>query len=248
MAERAGTERVGTERVGTERRERLDRDRVLRAAVALADEHGIDAVSMRRLAQVLGVVPMALYKHVAHKDALLDGMVDAVLGEIAPPDGSLGWADAVRGRILSARDVMLRHPWARRVMESRAAPTPVVLGYMDSTIGTFLAGGLSVDLVHHVMHALGSRIFGFTQELFETSPGAAPEVLDPQAQAATMQQMAAYFPNVVATATSRPHDAGSVVGSGCDDQFEFEFGLDLLLAGVERLHRRGWSSGAGVPR
>ncbi|GEA89777.1 TetR/AcrR family transcriptional regulator [Cellulomonas cellasea] len=226
------------------RRERLDRDRVLRTAVALADEHGIDAVSMRRLAQVLGVVPMALYKHVAHKDALLDGMVDAVLAEIDPPDPALGWADAVRGRILSAREVMLRHPWARRVMESRAAPTPVVLAYMDSTIGTFLAGGLSVDLVHHVMHALGSRIFGFTQELYDNAPGPTPDelaALGPEALAA-MQQTAAMFPNVVAVATSRPHDPGSVVGSGCDDEFEFEFGLDLLLGGVERLHRRGWSS------
>lgn len=237
------------DRADVARRERLDRDRVLRTAVALADEHGIDAVSMRRLAQELGVVPMALYKHVAHKDALLDGMVDAVLAEIDPPDAALTWADAVHGRILSAREVMLRHPWARRVMESRAAPTPVVLAYMDSTIGTFLAGGLSVDLVHHVMHALGSRIFGFTQELYDTAPGPTPDelaALGPEAQAA-MQQMAAMFPNVVTVATSRPHDPGSVVGAGCDDRFEFEFGLDLLLAGVERLHRRGWSSSGGSP-
>lgn len=237
------------ERTDATRRERLDRDRVLRAAVALADEDGIDAVSMRRLAQVLGVVPMALYKHVAHKDALLDGMVDAVLGEIDPPDPTVGWAEAVRARILSAREVMLRHAWARRVMESRAAPTPVVLAYMDSTIGTFLAGGLSVDLVHHAMHALGSRIFGFTQELYDTAPGPTPEelaALGPEAQAA-MQQLAVMFPNVVTVATSRPHDPGSVVGPGCDDRFEFEFGLDLLLGGVERLHRRGWSSSGAVP-
>lgn len=231
-----------TEQADTARRERLDRDRVLRTAVALADEHGLDAVSMRRLAQVLGVVPMALYKHVAHKDALLDGMVDAVLAEVDAPDPHLDWADAVRARILSAREVMLRHPWARRVMESRGAPTPVVLAYMDSTIGTFLAGGLSVDLVHHVMHALGSRIFGFTQELYGTSRGPAAEPGDPETRAAMLQQLAAMFPNVVATATSRPHDPGSVVGAGCDDRFEFEFGLDLLLGGVERLHRERWTS------
>lgn len=229
------------------RRERLDRERVLQAAVTLADEQGIDAVSMRRLAQELGVVPMALYKHVAHKDALLDGMVDAVLGEIDPPDPDADWVEAVRGRVLSAREVMLRHPWARRVMETRAAPTPVVLAYMDSTIGTFLAGGLSIDLVHHVMHALGSRIFGFTQELYETSPAPAAAGLGPEAQA-MMRQISAMFPNVVAVATSRPHDPGSVVGPGCDDRFEFEFGLDLLLGGVERLHRRGWTSAGGVTR
>jgi len=219
------------------RREHLNRDRVLRTAVALADEAGVDAVSMRKLAQRLGVVPMALYKHVANKDELLDGMVDAVVAEIDPPDARLGWQVAVRRRILSAREVLLRHPWARRVMESKTAPTPVVLAYMDSTIAMFLAGGLSVDLTHHVMHALGSRIFGFTQELYDNAPST-----DPDLQAAMARHLADTYPNIVAIATSRPHDPGTVVGSGCDDQFEFEFGLDLLLAGVERLHRQGWSS------
>ena len=101
----------------------LNRDRVLAGAVALADEAGIGAVSMRRLAQHLGVVPMALYKHVADKDELLDGMVDVVLAEIAPPDPSLGWKDAVRQRLLSARRAVLRHPWARQAIESRTRRT-----------------------------------------------------------------------------------------------------------------------------
>jgi AcrR family transcriptional regulator len=215
----------------------LSRDRVLRVAVALADEAGIDAVSMRRLAQELGVVPMALYKHVANKDALLDAMVDVVLGEIEPPDPGLDWRSAIRQRILSARQALLRHPWARRALEVQAAPTPVVLAYLDSTIGTFLAGGLSVDLTHHAMHALGSRIFGFTQELHQDS-----HVPDPEAFAAAAVQMAEVFPNIVTVATSRPHDEQSVVGPGCDDQFEFEFALDLLLDGFDRLHRQGWSS------
>jgi len=217
------------------RREQLNRDRVLAAAVALADAEGVDAVSMRGLAQRLGVVPMALYKHVANKDELLDGMIDAVIGEIKPPVSEVDWRITVRHRILSARTVLLRHPWARRAMDSKTTPTPIVLAYMDSTIGMFLAGGLSVDLVHHVMHALGSRIFGFTQELYETAPAAEvpPEVA---------RFMAAQFPNIVAVATSRPHDPGSVVGPGCDDQFEFEFTLDLFLDGVERLHRNGWHS------
>jgi len=217
------------------RREQLNRDRVLAAAVALADAEGVDAVSMRGLAQRLGVVPMALYKHVANKDELLDGMIDAVVGEIEPPVSEVDWRTTVRRRILSARTVLLRHPWARRAMESKTTPTPIVLAYMDSTIGMFLAGGLSVDLVHHVMHALGSRVFGFTQELYETTPAAEvpPEVA---------RFMAAQFPNIVAVATSRPHDPGSVVGPGCDDQFEFEFTLDLFLDGVERLHRNDWHS------
>lgn len=221
----------------SEHREPLNRGRVLRAAVALADEAGLEAISMRKLAQSLGVVPMALYKHVANKDELLAGLVDAVLGEIEPAREGPDWVANVRRRILSARAVMLRHPWARRVMEAQAAPTPVVLAHMDSTIRMFLAGGLSVDLVHHVMHALGSRIFGFTQELYETSPASAAE-LPPEVAA----YMAATFPGIVAVATSRPHDPGSVVGVGCDDEFEFEFGIDLMLAGVERLHRAGWRS------
>ncbi|WP_369045896.1 TetR/AcrR family transcriptional regulator [Sinomonas sp. P10A9] len=218
-------------------REPLNRERVLLAAVALADDAGLEAISMRKLAQALGVVPMALYKHVASKDELLNGMVDSVIGEIEPPQDGPDWLANVRRRILSARDVMLRHPWARRVLEAQSAPTPVVLAYTDSTIRMFLAGGLSADLVHHVMHTLGSRIFGFTQELHETSPAQAEE-LPPE----VAQYMMATYPGIVAVAMSRPHDPGTVVGSGCDDRFEFEFGIDLLLAGVERLHRQGWRS------
>ena len=150
-------------------RARLNRESVLRAAAALADEIGIDALSMRRLAQELGVVPMALYKHVANKEELLDGLIEIVVGEIDPPQAGIPWREAVRARVLSARDVLLRHTWARRVLETRVNQTPAVLGYMESFIGMFLAGGLSVDLTHHVMHALGSRMWGFTQELFDGS-------------------------------------------------------------------------------
>ena len=160
-----------TQQAERTRRIPLSRDRVLAAAVALADEVGIEALSMRRLAQELGVVPMALYKHVANKEELLDGMVDALVSEIDPPVRDAGWKDAVRLRVLSARRALLRHPWARQVLESRTNKTPAVLGYMDSFIGMFLAGGFSVDLTHHVMHALGSRMWGFTQELFDDSAG-----------------------------------------------------------------------------
>lgn len=225
------------------RRIPLSRDRVLRAAVALADEVGIEALSMRRLAQELGVVPMALYKHVAGKEELLDGMVDALVSEIDPPVPGAGWKDAVRLRVLSARAALLRHPWARQVLESRTNKTPAVLGYMDSFIGMFLAGGFSVDLTHHVMHALGSRMWGFTQELFDDAGAAAqqPADLPPEAQAAMFREMAERYPNVLKIAAASAHE-GSVVGRGCDDQFEFEFALDLLLAGFERLHRQHWSS------
>ena len=110
----------------SKRRAPLTRAAVLAAAVALADRDGLDAVSMRNLAQELGVVPMALYKHVANKDELLDGMADAIVAEIDPPRADLGWKQALRGRIQSARDVMLRHRWASRVLATRTQPSPSV--------------------------------------------------------------------------------------------------------------------------
>jgi AcrR family transcriptional regulator len=222
-------------------RPRLNRARVLEAAVALADGIGIESLSMRRLAQELQVVPMALYKHVANKEELLDGMVDVIVGEIEPPTPDTHWKSGVRSRILSARHTLQRHPWARRAIETRTGMTPAVLDYMDSFIGVFLAGGLSLDLTHHAMHALGGRIWGFTQELFEDPAAPAPAVTDAD-RAEMLRQAAQRYPNVVAIATAVTHDEGSVVGHGCDDQFEFEFALDLLLDGFELLHARGWTS------
>jgi AcrR family transcriptional regulator len=219
------------------RRAPLSRDRVLRAAVVLADDAGIESLSMRKLAQELGVVPMALYKHVANKDELLDGVIDIVVGEIDPPIREADWKTAVRQRILSARRALLRHPWASQVIESRTTPTLAVLEYMNSMIGIFREGGFSVDLTHHVMHAMGSRILGFSQELFADSPN-----LDPQVQAVMAHEMASRFPYVAEVAMAAAHVEESVVGSGCDDQFEFEFALDLLLDGIETLHRQGWMS------
>jgi AcrR family transcriptional regulator len=218
------------QQIKTPRRVQLSRDRVLRSAVALADKGGIESLSMRNLAEDLNVVPMALYKHVANKEELLDGMLDVVVGEIDPPINGTEWKSAVRQRILSARRALLRHPWASRVIESRTHPTPVVLAYMDSMIGTFRAGGFSVNLTHHVMHTIGSRLLGFTQELFDDS-----QSVDPEVQAVMLREMAATYPNVIAIATAASHEEESVVGPGCDDQFEFEFALDLLLDGFERL-------------
>ncbi len=219
------------------RRVPLSRDRVLRAAVALADVAGIESVSMRKLAEELGVVPMALYKHVANKEVLLDGMIDVVVGEIDPPLSGTDWKTAVRQRILSARRALLRHPWASRVIESKKNPTPPVLEYMDSMIGTFRAGGFSVNLTHHVMHTIGSRVLGFTQELFDDS-----RTVDPEVHAFMLRELGGKYPNVMAIATSASHEGESVVGQGCDDQFEFEFALDLLLDGFERLRQEGRTS------
>ncbi|MEU5941648.1 TetR/AcrR family transcriptional regulator C-terminal domain-containing protein [Micromonospora sp. NPDC047548] len=225
------------------RRTPLSRDRILLAAVALADEAGIESLSMRNLAQDLGVVPMALYKHVANKDELLDGMIDVAVGEIDPPVPDADWKHTVRRRILSARQVLRRHPWAPLAIESRNMATPAILTYLDSMVGTFRAGGFSADLAHHVMHAMGSRILGFSQELFDASRRAGRSgTTNPDPPAALPPEVAARFPHLAEIATAASHDNESVVGQGCDDQFEFEFALDLLLDGIERLHQQGWTS------
>jgi AcrR family transcriptional regulator len=218
----------------------LNRERVLRAAVALADEGGVESLSMRRLAQELGVVPMALYKHVANKDELLDGMLDVVVEEIDPPRSDVDWKTAVRERILSARRALLRHPWASSVMESRTEATPTVMAYFDSMIGMFRAGGFSMDLTHHAIHAMGSRMLGFSQELFNDTGDA-----DREMEAEFYEAMAATYPSIFELYLTVVHDDASVVGGrGCDDQFEFEFALDLLLDGLER--RRDGDVAAGA--
>jgi AcrR family transcriptional regulator len=220
------------------RRARLTKLRVLRVAVELADQIGIDSLSMRKLAEELGVVPMALYKHVANKEELLDGMVDLVVGEIGPPPSDTDWKSSVRQRILSARRVLLRHPWASGVIESRANPSPVLLTYIDSMIGMFRAGGFSADLTHHVLHTMGSRLYGFSQEVFDDSPN-----LDPASTAMLVREMEGRYPHIAEMVGVVYHDQASVPGRGCDDQFEFEFALDLLLNGLERLRQQQSASG-----
>jgi AcrR family transcriptional regulator len=227
----------------TRRRAALSRERVFRAAVSLADAGGIASVTMRRLARELGVEAMSLYHHVADKDEVLAGMVDVVIDEVnarvaeigASPDaGDDGWKTDVRRRILAARDVLLGHPWAPAVIESRTTMSPTVMRYYDSLIGRLRAGGLSVSLVHHAMHALGSRALGFSQELFgpDDDADAGPEVA-----AILGGRLAEEFPYIteIAVIESANHDDDSTLG-WCDDQVEFEFGLDLLLDGLQRRH------------
>jgi AcrR family transcriptional regulator len=219
-----------------QRRTPLNRERVLRAAVELADREGIDALSMRRLGRELGVEAMSLYNHVPNKEDVLDGMVDLIVGEIDLSAGGDDWRAAARNRILSARRAMLRHPWASAVIVSRRQPSPVMLKYMDSMGGIMRAGGFSVDLMHHAFHALGSRVLGFTQELYDDS-GELEQT--PEIQALMIRQMSQEYPNITAIIEQVTHDDASVVGSGCDDQFEFEFALELLLDGLERLREHG---------
>ena len=240
-----------------EHREALSRAAVLVGAVALADAEGIDAVSMRRLAERLGVVPMALYKHVADKEDLLDGMVDAVIGEFAladaagasdaagagcasDADGGADWRARFTRRVLAARAAVLRHPWARRAIESRTVRTPAVLDHMEALTGHLLAGGLSPDLAHHAMHALGNRIWGFSPELFDESAGPArSDTARPRTTAAPDPTAYPAILAVAADATARR--PGAV---GCDEDFEFAFALEVILDGIARLHAAGWSSPA----
>ncbi len=211
----------------------LSRERVLRAAVALADESGIDAVSMRKVGSELGVEAMSLYNHVANKEEMLDGMVDIVVGEIDLLVEGADWKNTMRSRMMSARQVLVQHKWAAGVLETRTNMTPPMVKYMDSFIGIFRDGGFSFDLTHHAMHALGSRMLGFTQEMFDDSEAleASPEV-----KAVMMQQMKDQYPNISAMLADISHDGGGeTVGDGCDDDVEFVFAVDLILDGLERL-------------
>ena len=215
----------------------LSRPRVLRAAVKIADERGLEALTMRRVAEEVGAEAMSLYHHVANKEEILDGLVDVIVGEInetvdrldRPGDGAQ-WKGAVRARILAARTILLRHPWAPRVLESRKTTSLAVLHYHDGLVGMLRAGGFSYDLIHHAMHALGSRALGFAQELFDPGDGAA----DPQSDA-MLASMADRLPNLVGMMAEIAHDDPDSTLGWCDDQTEFEFGLDLILDGLDRL-------------
>ncbi|MEV4411357.1 TetR/AcrR family transcriptional regulator C-terminal domain-containing protein [Catellatospora sp. NPDC049609] len=227
---------LATRGKSAESRTPLSRDRVLRAAVKIADEGGIAAVTMRRLAEELGAEAMSLYHHVANKDQVLDGVVDAItaeinqaVGRLALPTRGAAWKEAARQRILTARQVMLRHPWAPAVFASRTTTSTEVLLYYDGLLGIMRDGGFSNDLCHHAMHAFGSRALGFSQELFTPSGGPSTGEPDP-----VMVAMAARLPHLVGMLAEVVHDDPDATLGWCDDQAEFEFGLDLLLDGLDR--------------
>ena len=215
----------------------LSRGRVLRAAVDLADREGLEAMTMRRLAQELDVEAMSLYHHVANKDAVLDGIVETVIAEVvaeaselAGPDPADDWRGALRSRILTARAVMLRHPWAPRVIETRSNMNPTIISWFDGVLGILRAGGMSWDLAHHCMHALGSLALGFQQELFV--PATEEEDQD---STAMLEAMAEHVPNLVGMLGAIAHTDGPDQTLGwCDDQTEFEFTVDALLDGLDR--------------
>jgi AcrR family transcriptional regulator len=216
-----------------ERRVPLTRERVLQAAVDLADRGGIEALSMRKLGQELDVEAMALYRHVRNKDDILDGIVEAIVGQIDDPGPGEDWKSTLRRKVVAARQVMLRHPWAPRVLEERPALGPTVLGYVDSVLGVLLDGGFPLDLAHHALHVMSSRILGFNQDLFDDG-GEADQT--PEAAAILARSMADRYPHLTKLALAASHDGGL---GRCDDDVEFYFGLDLILDGLERLRDRG---------
>lgn len=240
----------------------LSRDRVFAAAVEIADAEGIDSLTMRALAERLGVEAMSLYYHVANKAALLDGVADVVVGEIlaavtesdsdadvvvgenhgavtegdssaesGTPSGDYDWQTALRRRILTARTVLLRHPWAPALLVRPGAFGPAAVQYFEGVLAILVRGGFSYDLAHHAIHALGSRAIGFAQELF-TPADAAEDMSDE-----LLEQMAEQLPHLTGMMQSIAHDADSTLG-WCDDQSEFEFGVDALLTGLESARRR----------
>ncbi|HEV8556500.1 MAG TPA: TetR/AcrR family transcriptional regulator C-terminal domain-containing protein [Actinophytocola sp.] len=218
---------AGLGKTGAERRTQLTRERVVAAGIELAGRDGIESISMRRLAQELGVEAMSLYTHVRNKDDLLDGMVDAVIGKIPTSANGADWKTSLRQMVLAARSVVLTHPWAPRPIESRTTPGPAMMRYVNTVIGVLREGGFTIAQAHHALHILGSRVLGFTQDLFDDSGD-----LEPETAASLASELGAALPYVAEMALAVTH--GGALGR-CDDDIEFEFALDFILDGLDRL-------------
>jgi AcrR family transcriptional regulator len=208
-------------------RQPLSRERVVRAAMALADAGGIDALTMRRLGDELGVEAMSLYKHVANKDDLIDGMTDAVFAEIELPSGATDWRTAMRERAVSLRAALSRHPWATPLMQSRTSPGPATMHHHDTVIGTLRTAGFSVALTAHAFSALDSYIYGFALQQ-RSLPFETGEQTAELAEAILAQFPAEAYPHLAELTVQH------VLQPGYDYGDEFEFGLGLVLDGLEK--------------
>jgi AcrR family transcriptional regulator len=211
----------------TATRKPLSRARVLQVAVALADEAGLEAFSMRGLAQELGVVPMALYRHVANKEELLDGMVDIVFSEIEIPSEELDWRSTMRRRAISTREALKRHSWAIGRMESRH-PGPANLQNHNAVMGCLRKAGFSFELAIHAYSVQDAYIYGFAlqeRDMGFKTPGSAGEAAQRRAK---MIDALESYPYLVEIAAKLPE-------SGYDNAVEFAWGLDLILDGLDRL-------------
>jgi AcrR family transcriptional regulator len=204
----------------------LSRDRVLQAALRLADTEGIESLSMRKLAQALGVQAMSLYNHVANKDDILDGIVDLVVAEIQVPDLTIDWKTAMRERSCSAYEVLSQHPWAIMALMSRINVGPAMLRYINATLGCLLEAGFSDEMADHAWNAIDSHIYGYTlQELnFPVEPS---EYINTAGE---------YIDQIPPEKYPYMHRLTQYVMKGTHDGLhDFEFGLGLLLNGLDQL-------------
>jgi AcrR family transcriptional regulator len=203
----------------------LTRERVLRAAIRIADQIGIESLSMRKVGQEVGVEAMSLYNHVANKDDLLDGMIDLLMSEIEVP-ASGDWKTAMRGRALSARALMQRHPWAPRLIASRprSGMGPAMLRYMDSIVACLRQAGFSYELVHLAGQVMGSRLLGYVQKPFGAED---VERIPSPADRSRQETFATEYPSLAELLSQMDYD----------DEVEFALGLDLIFEGLERLRK-----------
>ena len=207
----------------------LNRERVLRAALRLADAGGLESLSMRRLAQELRVEAMSLYNHIANREDIVDGIVDLVFAEIDLPSGG-DWKKAMRRRAISVREALLRHPWATPLMESRTAPGPANLRHHDAVIGALREAGFTIEAAAHAFSVLNGYIYGFALQQ-RSLPFQTPKEVAAVAEVVLKQMGDAY-----------PHLAEMIVKHalkpGYDYAKEFATGLDLILDGVERMQKK----------
>jgi AcrR family transcriptional regulator len=205
----------------------MSRERVLLTAIAQADAGGLEALTMRMLAEELEVAPMALYRHVANKDDLVDAMVDTVFSEIGVPSGAGDWKSAMRRRAISVRDALSRHRWAIGLMESRRSPGPANLRHHDAVIGRVRAAGFSIEMAAHAYSLLDSYIYGFALTKMNLPFDTSEEVAE-VAQTMLQQFPVNEYPNLVEFITEHAMKPGYDYGD------EFEYGLDVILDGLER--------------
>ena len=208
----------------------LSRERVLRAAIALADRSGIDSLTMRNLGQKLQVEAMSLYNHVANKDDILDGIVDLVFSEIALPAGRSPWKAAMRKRAISAHEALLRHPWAPSLMQSRTRPGPATLRHHDSVLGCLRNAGFTLVMAAHAISVIDGYVYGFALQQINLPLQSKEQVAEVGDN--ILRQLAGQYPHLAEMITEH------AMKPGYDYAKEFEFGLDLILDGLERLSQR----------
>jgi len=214
----------------THPREPLTRERVLQAALKLADQGGLGSLSMRKLGQELGVEAMALYYHFANKDEVIDGIVDQVFAEIHLPVAGGPWKSEMRRRAISVRDALLRHRWAIGLMEARAHPGPANLHHHDAVIGNLRAAGFDSPMVAHAYSVLDGYIYGFALTKMNL-PFSSDDIVGEMAETTLEPFPFDAYPNLAVFVTEH------VLQPGYDFGDEFEYGLDLILDGLERATR-----------